>query len=481
MQQSKIVRYIRDLSPLERDHFRQFVHSPYFNQHESTIALLEIILESMNGDSDDQLEKKRAFKRLFPDTPFEEQMLHNVLSYLKKLYHRFLAQRYFEKQPFLEQLFTVEEAYDSQQFSLFTNRAKQLNKKLSKEAFRDGNYHFTGYRLHYLMGSYLSDYVDRARTDSFQSMLDHLDQYYIVEKLKQCSHLTANMIMMNTSYQFNLLEPLLEHIRDNWELYRDKYSVVLYYTVIMSLREENQPEHYRMLKILLTEKSQYLSPSEGEDLYNFSYNYCIQKINHGHSEYQRELFQLYKQGLKNGMLMPKGSLSEWHFKNITTLGCSLKEFEWTERFLQDFYDKLPTQQRENAYNYNLATLYYHKGMYQETISTLLHVQFTDVKYHLNTTFLLLRTYYALHDTEALLSLIETFRIYIIRNRKMTNDQKRGYTNFLRFARRLVLLKHQSAAYSRKALSEQLENLSEKIQRTENVINRYWLVQECQRA
>jgi hypothetical protein len=107
------------------------------------------------------------------------------------------------------------------------------------------------------------------------------------------------------------------------------------------------------------------------------------------------------------------------------------------------------------------------------------VQFTDVKYHLNTTFLQLRTYYAMRDTEALLSLIETFRIYVIRNRKMTTEEKRGYNNFLRFAKKLALLKHNSTTFSKKALKEKLGDLLKKIESTENVINRYWLVEECQ--
>ncbi|MBK8703864.1 MAG: hypothetical protein IPN33_09695 [Saprospiraceae bacterium] len=117
-------------------------------------------------------------------------------------------------------------------------------------------------------------------------------------------------------------------------------------------------------------------------------------------------------------------------------------------------------------------------MFSDVLSALLHVQFTDVKYHLNTTFLQLRTYYAMRDTEALLSLIETFRIYVIRNRKMTTNEKRGYSNFLRFAKKLALLKHNSSTFSKKSLKEKLDALSHKIETTENVINRYWLLEEC---
>lgn len=476
MEQSHIIKYIKELPLKEKERFRQFVHSPYFNQHQKTSDFLDVILGAFNGNGG-SLEKEMVFKRIFPNQPYHEQKLYNLMSYLKKLYQRFLAHQHFEKQAFQEQLFTLEAAYDNNQFDLLTNRAKQLEKSISQYQFRGSSYYFTNYRLNYLLGYYGGQYVDRSKSSLLQKMIDNLDKYYIAEKLKNCCHLTANMIMMNTQYEFYFLEELLGFIKKNWELFKDDPPIAMYYTILMSLRQEDNPEHYEQLKEMLVSKIDSLSQKENRDLYAFAYNYCIRKINHGQSYYQKELFQLYKQGLNNDLLLNNGILSEWDYKNIATLGCSLKEFEWTEQFIQEYKDKLPSHRRDNAYNYNLANLYYNKQMYNEAISALLVVQFTDVKYHLNTTFLLLRTYYALKDTEALLSLIETFRIYVMRNRKMTTDHKRGYTNFLRFAKKLVLLKHHASTYSKKVLAEKLQALSQKIENSDNVINRYWLVGE----
>ena len=245
----------------------------------------------------------------------------------------------------------------------------------------------------------------------------------------------------------------------------------------MSMLEDKEPAHYQRLKKMVTNQIHCFPPEEQSDLYLFSYNYCISRINIGQEEYQQELFQLYKQGLKSELLLNNGLLNEWDYKNITTLGCALREYEWTETFIQDYREKLPANQRENAYNYNLANLYHSKRMYNEAIQHLLLVRFTDVKYHLSTSFLTLRTYYELGDTEALLSLIETFRIYAIRNRSITTDQKKALTNFLRFARRLVLLKHQSYTYSEKVLLEKLKKLHKQIEQTDNVFNKKWLLDE----
>ena len=478
MYQSKLVEHLRGLPTKDREQFRQFVNSPYFNQHKKTKQLLDIILKKVDGKPQG-LAKEKVFRKVFPDKPYDEQQLYNVMSYLNKLLYRFMAHEHLQKQRYQEPMLTIEEAYENHQFDIMTNRGKQLKKRLCQDPVHDSEYHFTNYRINHAIGYYSGHYFNRAETDTFQQMMDELDKFYIVEKLRNCCHLTANSIMMNTSYTFRMLDELLQYLNTHWKAYENEHSIVLYHTILMSLRDEKNPRHYQRMKKMLAEDMEHLSEQEGRDLYTFSYNYCILMSNAGYGEYQVELFQLYKQGLRQGLLMDKGMISEWNYKNIATLGAKLKEFEWTERFLQEYRDKLPPHRRENAYNYNLGNLYYNKGRYNDALSALLVVQFTDVKYHLSTTFLLLRTYYALKDTEALLSLIETFRIYVIRNRKMTVEQKRGYTNFLRFAKKLVLVKHQASTYSKKDYAKELEELKGKIDNTENVINRYWLLEECQ--
>jgi len=252
----------------------------------------------------------------------------------------------------------------------------------------------------------------------------------------------------------------------------------MYYHILLMLREEGETDHYSILKTILTEQSEALTPAESHDLYHFCYNFCIRQINQGLAEYQWELFELYQQGLDSRVLFKSGLLHEWDFKNVVTLGCGLKQFEWTENFIETYKEYLPELSRENAYKYNLAMLHFSKADYDKALQELLHVQFTDVNYHLSTNFLLLRTYYALKDTEALLSLIETLRIYIMRTKKLTTEKKRSYTNFLRFARKLVLLKHQAHTFSKAELKAKLNALSKQVENTELVMFRNWILQEC---
>jgi hypothetical protein len=477
--QSKIIRYVGDLSPKEREHFYQFVNSPYFNQHEKTRELLDLILANLDHPNG-MPERDQLFKRLFPREPFDEQKLHNVMSYLKKLYHRFLAQQFYEKQAFQEQLFTLESAYEKSKFPLFNNRIKALEKSIEQHPHRDSNFHLTSYRLNTLLGFYQVDFGDRSKPKALQKVIDHLDRYYLIEKLRTSCQLTANMMLANTQYDFGFFEELLQYLRSHFDQYSDDPSILMHYTILMSLVDEGNPQHYEALKEMLSSKMHLFGSDERRDLYSAATNYCIRQSNLGQSEYRRELFELYQKGLTTGLLLTNGALiSEFDYKNVAMLGCSLKEFNWTEQFIQEYRESLPAHRRENIYNFNLANLYYNKKMYNEALTALMKVQFTDVRHRLNTNMLILRTYFALRDTEALLSLIETFRIYIIRNRKLTTVEKKGYTNFLRFSKNLVLLRHHASTFSRKSLQEKLETLRQKIDATPNVINKHWLLEECE--
>ncbi|NRB65012.1 MAG: hypothetical protein HRU40_18655 [Saprospiraceae bacterium] len=476
MEQSKIVQYLSNLDRKDLEKFVQFVASPYFNQHEPTRNLLLLIIKEKSRKKP-RLQKEFIFSKLYPNSVYDEQKLYNIMSNLKKLLNRFLAQLQFEMTPLQEELHTVTWAYDKNHFSFFTNRAKHLGKQLEKAPYKNQDYYYSNYRLNSMMGYYRVQYIDRSKSNELKSMLDYLDKYYILEKLRNSCHLAANRMLMNTQYNFSLLDNVLDYIEQNVAQFASEPSIVLYYTIINTLRKDETERHYQDLRKILEEDYHLLNASEQQDLYSFTYNYCIRKINQGKNEYQQELFELYKQGLKSGILLTQGVINEWDYKNITTLGCGLQEFEWTESFINTYKAHLPEHQRENAYNYNLANLFYNKKQFDKTIRTLNQVQFTDIKYHLNTTFLLLRTFYAKQDTEALLSLIETFRVYIIRNKKITTEQKKGYTNFLRFAKRLVLIRHKEDVFSKSDLQSQLQKLIAHIRETENVINRQWLLKE----
>lgn len=473
---SKIIDQLLHLSAAEKRKFLSFVASPYLNKHEKTVELVSLILE--REDARVIMEDHAyLFSIIFPDTPFQEQLLHNLLSYLKKLYHKFVALEQLNSHNFIEELYALEYSYANNQWDFFINRSKALSKTLSKTSQKDAQYHFTNYKLNSLLGYHQSAFFDRTKTVHFQAMMDHLDLFFLQEKLKHSCHLKANMDIANTQYELRLLDQIIIFLESEDGHYLDDPIISLYYTIYKTMEKDlSEPYYQKLQELLATDLSAY--PSEAtQDLYTFSYNYCIRQINIGNENYKRELFQLYKNGLNNGLLFENNILSEWDYKNITTLGCNLEEFEWTLTFIENFKNYLPDNRQENAYNFALGLWYFSKRMFDDALNALQLVQYTDVKYHISTTFLTIRTFYEKQDTEALLSLLETFRIYIIRNKKIPAVEKRGYNNFVRFTKHLVHLVHQPYAYAPQEFQKKLSKLQANIENTAELINKNWLLSE----
>lgn len=477
MAQSKIIQYINNFPTRKQERFRQFVNSPYFNQHKKTKELLNIIIKQLKRKKP-KIGKEDLFPQLFPNEPYDEQKLFNVMSYLKKMYQKFLACEYLEEHEEEMELLTLEGAFKDQSTkSILKNRAKHLEKKLQHEAQKDIQSYYKNYRINFLLGFHEEEYTGKNNQSTLQSMLDHFDQYYIAQKLKMCCLAHANTLDENVEYDFSFLTELIDFIEVNWPRFKQNIHIRLYYNVYMS-QKKNSEKYYKELMEIFNQEFDQLSKDDQKHLYDAARNFCVRQINVGNADYREVLFGMYQEGEKNKMLMTKGTISEWEYKNIVTLGCFLKEFDYVERFLEENRQYLPSDKKDNAYSFNRANLFFYKKQYEKVLETLMHVHFSDVKYHINGTVLLLRTYYKMGDTEALLSSIETFRIFIIRNKDMATSKKRGYTNFLRFKKKLVLLKHNAPYHSKENFNTKMDKLRQEIEETEQLFNKSWLLQEC---
>ena len=474
MQESKVITLIRDLSPKHKKSFRLFVQSPFFNKHEKTTEAIELILDTIEKGVL-KLDRVKLFDSLFPFQTFDEQRLFNLMSYIKKLLNRFLAYQYLSEQEAEEEILALEAAYYFNQFDLLQNRGQQFAKFLDnkeRNGLKTSYYHF---RLNYLLSFYDFESTDRSKPIVHQKMLDNLDRHYLVEKLRICCHLYGYQTERQISYHYGFLEELLYYFERNIDKYKIEPTIELYYTILQTLKNKNGNTAFEKLKALLLGNTfDNLDEEVQQDVLSAACNYCITKINSGDNSFRLELFHLYQKGLESTIFLEKGNLSEWRYKNIATLGCDLGEFDWTEEFINSYKDKLPADCRHNAYSYNLGNLFFHKKRFDDAISQLQLVEFSDIKYYLSVNLLLLRIYYLKKDVKAAFHLMDAFRLYILRSKELTTVQKKAHNSFLRYLKKLMDLKY---GKPRTDMVEQIEKLNEKIRSNKNVLLKKWLLEE----
>lgn len=104
--------------------------------------------------------------------------------------------------------------------------------------------------------------------------------------------------------------------------------------------KEEKATYFEQLKAGLAKHRDCFTLSELKDFHAIGLNFCIKQINKGKSEYVRELFEWYRQALREGLLLEHGVLSPVHYKNIAASGLGLKEFEWVASFLQEYKSRI---------------------------------------------------------------------------------------------------------------------------------------------
>lgn len=478
MQETKVVRQITAMDGRERERLRQFVRSPYFNRHKGTSLLLDFVLKEL-GKTRPKLEEARAQDAVKGSGT--GQSLSDLQSALMKLVNQFLAVEQLGEESFRQEVLTLKRTKDLHRFSLLGNRGKRLETKVSKHKYRDADTHLAAYEWKSING-YLQGATNRTDTREMEAMLNHLDRFYMVEKLRHACQLTANMLIMNTHYEFLFLEPVLEYLKtEEGEalLSGDKEpSIDCYYHILMSLRDPDKEQHYERMLHYLNAGFERLPLDHQKDVYGFAGNYCIQRIRSGHADYRGELMDLYRRGIDIGIIYDKGEISEYDYKNIVTLGSANKEFEWTGHFIEENRERLPAAQRDNAYALNKANYLYALDRLDEAARLLVRVTDSDIVYHLARVVLEIRIAYDQQDQEYALNLLETFRLYVRRSRKMSTKDKRSYINYTRFTKQLVNLKHQEDYLDKGTYGKRMEGLAQSVKAADLVVERGWLLREA---
>ncbi len=268
-------------------------------------------------------------------------------------------------------------------------------------------------------------------------------------------------------------ESLINCLSEEEAAFENFVSIKIYFQVYNLLKNNDLSSFHKCLETV-NERFVQFSREEAQNIFNYLQNHCIEQINRGNLAFLQEIFKLYKLQLESQLLLVNGVLPEWHYKNIVTTALRLDEREWVRDFIELFRPSLAADVADNAYSYNLAAYFYHIGQQKVVLPLLVQVEYTDLRYNLDAKSLLLRTYFDLGEDEALLAHAEAFTQFVKRNKSLTDFQKKGYFNLIRFAKKVFLLKQQHGFVKKEKWQETLDKLQSAMKMEETVFNKAWL-------
>lgn len=464
MKQSKILQLLEAMNKHDLNKLSDAVASPYFNKNEQIVALFHLLTAQHPHYNEAQLDKAALHEQLFPGTPFNDQQMRYLITDLTKVIEQYLILRKLDDEQILQQHLLIKGMQDKHLTNLIPKVIDQSERILKKYPFEDQKRYFDQFLLERDSYEYVASKRNLAIKETLQGILSSLDYYYIANKLKFSAELINHTNVMAGQFEPLLLEEITGFIER--EDLQEVPAIQVYYYILQMLTHPEVESYYHTLKKLLSQHLQTFPREELNDMYIFARNYCARQINSGNTKYLREIFELYQTLSENEIIFQNGYLSQWDYKNMTAVGLRLEEYKWVNDFIEAYQHKLPPEDRENAYSYNKALYYYHLKDYGKTLELLRNVEFTDVYYHLDYKSLLVKTYYATEEFEALHSLMDTFYVYLRRNKLISDYNKESYNNFLKVVKKLIRVRYKEA--------DKVQQLEAQVKEMRPVANLSWI-------
>ncbi len=473
MYRSSLLKAVKTLDKKESKSFLQYLKSPLFNRHEKLLGLYELIIAQSPG-FDKHLEKEKLFAELYPEKAFSEESLRNLASDLLEHLEKYLCWLEVQEEEELGDRLLLRQLKKRELHSRFFSRFKKIFKRRKRKGLRDVQWFDDDHRLLTELNEVHSHRNDADYDRSLQLRSNQLDHHYLALKLSLSCEMINRKNVFNKQLQARLLNPLLREIESELEYYKKIPAIYLYYLVLMTLMEPEEPKHYNLLVTQLHTQIHFFSKAEGRALYKYAQNYCIKNINQGDNAYLASLLGLYKRLLGSQLILENGRISDSDYRNIVTVGLRLREFDWVEEFIHKYENYLGKEQRANAYSYNLAAYFYERADYAKAQELLNKLAFSNVFYSLGVRSLLLKIYFDTRESEALFSLIKSFKTYLRRNKQLSKYQVTIYSNLLKFSQQAARLQQNRELIEDSELKKAVKGLLKDIEKTREIANINWL-------
>jgi len=431
MRQSVLQKYFRTLSGNDLRELRKFLQSPYHNKRKDVLDFFEYLVQARKGEVS-TIKKKVVFKEVYKDETYDDGKMRYLQSFLLNSIKEYLSISEFKRRDFDKKLLLCEvlrkrgiDTGFSREWDSLKNSQERLS-EINSEA------HFRQYALFKEFYAFASQKKRRGEM-KLQEFSNELSYFFAAEILKQALTILTYTTMSSESVQLPLFEEVLSAVEN--KKFDHVPVVQLYYHSYLALLEPENAENYLKLKDLVEEHWQKFPTSEIRDIFLLAINYCIKKWNSGEKDYMNEVFKWYKKGLDRKVLLENGNLSRFTYLNILSAGLVVNEQDWVFNFLNNYKKNIKQEHRENTYKYSLAVFYFRQSEYEKAMKLLIQVRSADILYNLEARRMLLRIYFELGEDDALDSLLDSFEVFI-RRQKNIGYHRENYLNLIKMMKKI---------------------------------------------
>lgn len=476
MESSKLYTSLKYLNIYELGSFDKFLRSPYFNQNENLIKLFHILVPFLKSRKEIDLDKYQVWEKIFNKLEFDDKNFRKLTSDLLKLLERYISQQVYDENDSLITNQLLQGITRKGAFKMYNSALATAERLVERNFDRNADYYYQQYMLEKNKFNFTSEFEKKSKKQTKHNWLnikeisENIDIFFISEKLKLYSTLLSAKSIKKINVNLNFIDEIIKFIQTN-NLF-DYPPIAIYYQIYLTLTDSKNENNYFTLKELIAKNIHLFPKEEALDIYESALNYCITNVNLGKSEFYTEYLLLFKDMLQNNILFKDDKIDPTRFRNIVFSAARVKDYKWAEWFIETYKDKLDERYRDNAVTFNLARLNYYKKDYDKVKKYLRDVEFNDLAYELSAKSMLIATYYDTDDYDPLYSLLDSFNMFLNRNKKTIPEQKgKAHQVLIKFVKKMININPSD--------KKAKEKLKLEIQMSGDIPDKQWLLDRVQ--
>ncbi len=449
MHQSKLFELLNTFSPGTMKRFVEFCEAEYFNKSAAVSGFVRFIAQYHPRLDHPDLSQQKVIKKNKEITG--KTRLNYLMNRILQLAEQFILVEQCLENPD-SHLTLLDEYYRTGLPKHYRSAHQRWYQHMDSMPERNADYY------HRLYTMKVKEYRHRHSGDHvfnpfLQDMADHLDVYYLAEKLRTSMAMLNLQSMLNIEYRISHLDEILSRCR--MDEYRAFPVIQLYHAAIRLMINWQDESAMTGLNELLKQHESVPGKDELTDLYKIMLNICTRRINHlNDPQARRHYLDINTRLIGKGLLLDEGLLNPWRYINLVNISLDMGETEHAREFAREYRKLLPADTAPDVYHYCMALYHHYCGEYSAAMAAIHSVNFADVYLNIASRSMMIKLYYDAGEDDLLQSVLESTRIFLLRNKLIDLARKQQMQKFVDFTSRL----YRYPSFEHKKLQQLLDSL-----------------------
>lgn len=453
MIKSKVITVLECLSKDDLKKFGDYLNSPLFNKREIIVNLFGLYKKFHPTFSDNNFTKEKIYRKLFPGKKYNDEIFRNLNSLLLKLAEDFLSYMNYSGKPMIVKKHLLLEINRRKIYPLFEKNFGESKRIQENNIQRDLDFFYNEYNI-YLQKDIYNSFINKfSKSDIFHAEKNLLI-FYLIKMMEIQNYILYECRILGLDDKLylnkNFPDEILKHVPQE---ITNLPQIKIYYNAL-KLEQTNRDIYYKKLRDLLIEHGHLIEKEKHYNKYIDMIDYIKRNKPRDDLKTVTELFQLRKEIIEKG-LFTENFITNMFFLNLVKSGTRLKEFDWVEKFIEKYNPLLIEKYRDSTKELSYAYLYFDKKNFDEALSHLAKVKYEDIYYNLEVRNITARIYYETDRFEQLSDFINSYRMYLSKNRVINKTDFESHNFFIHLTGKLMKIKELRKYYKLDELDKTL--------------------------